>query len=176
MRHRLATVTLSFILLIATGYLFYELPKGFIPSYDAGFLVGFTLAAQDISFDSMKEHQQELNKILLKEPAVDTMMSFTGAGFGQAGNTGIFFIALKPRSQRSESVDQFIDRMRGKLFSVPGILAFMQNPPPIQIGGQLTRAPYQLTLQGADTQEIYSWAPQVEANMRALARLARRQQ
>jgi HAE1 family hydrophobic/amphiphilic exporter-1 len=168
LRHRLATVTVSFILLIATGYLYVVLPKGFIPSYDAGFLVGFTLAAQDISFDSMKEHQHEINKILLKEPAVDTMMSFTGAGFGQAGNTGIFFMALKPRSQRSESVDEFIARMRGKLFGVPGILAFMQNPPPIQIGGQLTRAPYQLTLQGADTKEIYSWAPRVEANMRAL--------
>jgi len=168
LRHRLATVTISFILLIATGYLYVVLPKGFIPSYDAGFLVGFTLAAQDISFDSMKEHQHEINKILLKEPAVDTMMSFTGAGFGQAGNTGIFFMALKPRSQRSESVDEFIARMRGKLFSVPGVLAFMQNPPPIQIGGQLTRAPYQLTLQGADTKEIYSWAPRVEANMRTL--------
>src|SRR5579864_5896830 len=168
LRHRLATVTLSFVLLLATGYLFYDLPKGFIPSYDAGFMFGVTLAAQDISFDSMKEHQHALNTILLKEPAVDTMMSFTGAGFGQAGNTGIFFIALKPRSQRNESVDEFIARMRGKLFSVPGILAFMQNPPPIQIGGQLTRAPYQLTLQGADTKEIYSWAPRVEANMRTL--------
>ena len=168
LRHRLATVTVSFILLIATGYLYVVLPKGFIPSYDAGFLVGFTLAAQDISFDSMKEHQHEINKILLKEPAIDTMMSFTGSGFGQAGNTGVFFIALKPRSQRSESVDEFIARMRGKLFSIPGILAFMQNPPPIQIGGQLTRAPYQLTLQGADTKEIYSWAPRVEANMRTL--------
>ncbi len=168
LRHRLATVNVSFILLIATIYLYVVLPKGFIPSYDAGFLVGFTLAAQDISFDSMKEHQHEINEILLKEPDIDTMMSFTGAGFGQAGNTGIFFIALKPRSERNESVDQFIARMRGKLFSVPGILAFMQNPPPIQIGGQLTRAPYQLTLQGAETKEIYSWAPRVEASMRAL--------
>ncbi len=168
LRHRLATVTVSFVLLIATIYLYVVLPKGFIPSYDAGFVVGFTLAAQDISFDSMKAHQHEINKLLLKEPAVDTMMSFTGAGFGQAGNTGVFFLSLKPRSERSESVDEFIDRMRGRLFSVPGVLAFMQNPPPIQIGGELTRAPYQLTLQGADTKEIYSWAPRVEASMRAL--------
>jgi HAE1 family hydrophobic/amphiphilic exporter-1 len=104
----------------------------------------------------------------MAEPAVESMMSFTGAGFGQAGNTGIFFISLKPRSQRTESVDQFINRMRGKLLSVPGILAFMQNPPPIQIGGEFTRAPYQLTLQGADTKEIYYWAPQIEAKMRGL--------
>jgi HAE1 family hydrophobic/amphiphilic exporter-1 len=116
----------------------------------------------------MKQHQWELNQILLKEPAIESMMSFTGAGFGQAGNTGVFFITMKPRSQRSESVDQFIDRMRGRLFSVPGILAFMQNPPPIQIGGQFSRSPYQLTLQGADTKEIYQWAPQVEAKMRQL--------
>ena len=145
LRHRLATVTLSFILMVATGFLFIDLPKGFIPSYDAGFMFGLTLAAQDISFESMKEHQQALNKILLAEPAVGTMMSFTGAGFGQAGNTGIFFISMKPRSQRSESVDEFIARMRGKLFSVPGILAFMQNPPPIQIGGQFARVGFDLT-------------------------------
>jgi HAE1 family hydrophobic/amphiphilic exporter-1 len=168
LRHRLATVTFSFILLLATLYLFYALPKGFIPSYDAGNLMGFTLAAQDISFDSMKEHQHDLNKILLREPAIDNMMSFTGGGGGLAGNTGVFFITLKPRSQRSESVDQFINRMRGKLFSIPGILAFMQNPPPIQIGGQLTRAPYQLTLQGTDPQEIYRWEPRITAQMRAL--------
>ncbi|MCU1275077.1 MAG: acriflavin resistance protein [Bryobacterales bacterium] len=168
MRHRLATVTLSFILLVATGYLFYILPKGFIPSYDAGRLFGLTMASQDISFDSMVEHQQALNKILLKEPAIRTMMSAAGGGFGQAGNTGFFFISLHPRSERSESVDQFIDRMRGKLLSVPGILAFMQNPPPIQIGAQFTRAPYQLTLQGTETQQIYRWAPQIEARMRQL--------
>jgi HAE1 family hydrophobic/amphiphilic exporter-1 len=168
MRHRLATVTLSFLLLIATGYLFFILPKGFIPSYDAGRLFGLTMAGQDISFDSMVEHQQALNKILLKEPAIYTMMSAAGGGFGQAGNTGFFFITLKPRSQRSESVDQFINRMRGKLSTVPGILAFMQNPPPIQIGAQFTRALYQLTLQGTDTQQMYRWTPQIEARMRQL--------
>ena len=168
LRHRLTTATVALLLLVASGYLFYVLPKGFIPSYDAGSLFGATLGAQDISFEAMKQHQWELNQILLKEPAIESMMSFTGAGFGQAGNTGVFFITMKPRSQRSESVDEFINRMRGKLFSVPGILAFMQNPPPIQIGGQFTRSPYQLTLQGADTKEIYRWAPQVEAKMRQL--------
>jgi HAE1 family hydrophobic/amphiphilic exporter-1 len=168
LRHRPATATVALLLLLASGYLFYVLPKGFIPSYDAGSLFGATLGAQDISFEAMKQHQWELNQILLKEPAIESMMSFTGAGFGQAGNTGVFFITMKPRSQRSESVDEFINRMRGKLFSVPGILAFMQNPPPIQIGGQFTRSPYQLTLQGADTKEIYHWAPQVEAKMRQL--------
>jgi HAE1 family hydrophobic/amphiphilic exporter-1 len=168
MRHRLATVTFSFVLLLATGYLFYDLPKGFIPSYDTGQLFGMTMAAQDISFDSMVEHQEALKRILLKEPAIATMMSAAGGGFGQAGNTGRFFISLKPRSQRNESVDEFIARVRGKLMSVPGILAFMQNPPPIQIGGQFTRAPYQLTLQGTDTQEMYRWSPRIEAGMRQL--------
>ena len=168
LRHRVATVALSLILFVATGYLFYVLPKGFIPSYDAGFMFGITLASQDISFESMKEHQLALNKILLKEPSIETMMSFTGAGFGRAGNTGIFFVAMKPRSQRNESVDEFIAHVRPKLLTVPGILAFMQNPPPIQIGGQIARSPYQLTLQGTDTQEIYRWAPRVESTMRAL--------
>jgi HAE1 family hydrophobic/amphiphilic exporter-1 len=168
LRHRAATMTLFLALLVATGYLFYVLPKGFIPSYDAGQVLGFTLGAQDISFDSMKRHQEALNRILLQEPNVDTMMSFTGAGFGQAGNTGVFFMTLKPRPPRTESVDQFINRMRGKLFGIPGLLAFMQNPPPIQISGQFTRSPYQLTLQGTDPAEIYRWAPQIATRMRGL--------
>ncbi|PYT28094.1 MAG: acriflavine resistance protein B, partial [Acidobacteria bacterium] len=145
------------------------LPKGFIPSQDSGQVLGFTLAAQDISFESMAEHQKVLNAILLKEPAVDTMMSVCGSiGFGGAGNSGIFFIHMKPRSERSESTDEFIARMRGKVNSTPGIMAFMQNPPPITVGGQFTQSLYQLTVQGTDPKEIYRWSPQIEGRIRAL--------
>src|SRR5437879_4795095 len=169
LRHRLATVTFSLVLLVATGYLFYILPKGFIPSQDSGQVLGFTLAAQDISFESMAEHQKVLNAILLKEPAVDTMMSVCGyIGFGGAGNSGIFFIHMKPRSECSESTDEFIARMRGKVNSTPGIMAFMQNPPPITVGGQFTQSLYQLTVQGTDPKEIYRWSPQIEGRIRAL--------
>ncbi|PYT28787.1 MAG: acriflavine resistance protein B, partial [Acidobacteria bacterium] len=169
LRHRVTTVTFSLVLLVATGYLFYILPKGFIPSQDSGQVLGFTLAAQDISFESMAEHQKVLNAILLKEPAVDTMMSVCGSiGFGGAGNSGIFFIHMKPRSERSDSTDEFIARMRGKVNSTPGIMAFMQNPPPITVGGQFTQSLYQLTVQGTDPKEIYRWSPQIESRIRAL--------
>ena len=164
LRHRLTTLVLSFVLLVATGYLFYVLPKGFIPSYDTGQLFGFTEAAQDISFDSMVEHQQALNTILLKEPAVDTMMSFTGGGFGQAGNTGVFFIA--PEAALPAQPSRWISSstgLRPKLCGVPGIHAFCRTRRPSGSAASSRGALYQFTLQGTDTQELYRWAPQIEA-------------
>ena len=118
-------------------------------------MFGLTLAAQDISFESMVEHQQALNEILLAGADRRHHDVVHRQRLRPGRQHRHLLHLMKPRSQRSESVDEFIARMRGKLFGVPGILAFMQNPPPIQIGGQFTRAPYQLTLQGTDTKEIY---------------------
>ena len=77
-------------------------------------------------------------------------------------------MSLKPRSQRKVSVDQFIDRMRPQLFGVPGVMAFMQNPPPITVSGQYSTSVYQLTVQSASLKEIYSWVPRLMERMTAL--------
>lgn len=167
LRHRLTTMAVSGLLLIATGYLFFTMPKGFIPSQDTGFIFGITEAGQDISFDSMVQHQQAVTRIIQDDPNVASTMSIVGSGFG-AGNSGLFFLRLKPRSQRALSVDELIQDLRPKLAQVPGINAFMQNPPPIRIGGQFTKSLYQLTLQGPNLKEMYRWVPQVEAKMREL--------
>jgi HAE1 family hydrophobic/amphiphilic exporter-1 len=163
LRHRFATLMLAFALLGGTVYLFRGMPTGFIPSQDSGAIFGPTMAAQDISFPSMARHQRALADIIQKDPNVDGVFAFAGDG-----NTGIVYVMLKPRSQRSLSVDQVIAELRPKLFSVPGMLAFLQNPPPITITGQESNSVYQLTLQSANLQEIYKWVPQLTAKMQTL--------
>jgi HAE1 family hydrophobic/amphiphilic exporter-1 len=155
LRHGPATMAVAVAVLIATVYLFMTIPKGFLPTEDTGRLFAFTEAGEGISFDAMKKDQLALAHIIAAQPAVESFMSSAGGRRGSGGNTGVFFIRLKPRSERKESVDEFIQRMRGPLSRVPGIRAFMQNPPPIRIGGHLTKSEYQLVLQGSDTDELY---------------------
>ena len=169
LRHRLATLTGSLLVAGATAYLFVITPMGFLPSEDTGFFYGFTMAAQGISFDSMKEHQQKINAIFQAEPNLDAMMSMCPLNFGGFGsNTGIFFAHLKPHPQRRLSTDEVIQELAPKLMSVPGMIAFLQNPPPIQIGGQLTKSRFQFALQGTDTEELYPVSNDFLAKMSAL--------
>jgi hydrophobic/amphiphilic exporter-1 (mainly G- bacteria), HAE1 family len=163
LRHRFATLMVAFALLGGTVYLFRTMPTGFIPSQDSGAIFGPTMAAQDISFPSMARHQRAVADIIQKDPNVDGVFAFAGDG-----NTGIVYVMLKPRSQRALSVDQVIAELRPKLFSVPGMLAFLQNPPPITITGQESNSVYQLTLQSANLQEIYNWVPQLTTKMQSL--------
>ncbi len=156
LRHRFATLMASIVVLVVTGYLFVIIPKGFLPSVDSGFIVGFTLAQQGISYDSMKQHQKVVTGICAADPNVESIMSFSGVGGpSPGGNGGVVFMDLKPEPERKLTTDQVISELRPKLFSVPGVLTFLQNPPPIQIGGQLTRGLYQYTLQSPDTTELY---------------------
>jgi HAE1 family hydrophobic/amphiphilic exporter-1 len=169
LRHRFATLMVSLLLVVATVYLFLKIPKGFLPSEDSGLVVGFTQAQQGISIDAMRKHQQAVVAIVAHDPNIQSTFSLAGAGFaGFAGNSGIFFVHLVPHPKRRLSTDEVIAELRPKLFSVPGIMAFMQNPPPIQIGGRLTKSPYQFTLQSPDTQELYRDVDILEAKMRSL--------
>jgi hydrophobic/amphiphilic exporter-1 (mainly G- bacteria), HAE1 family len=167
--HRLAAMGVLALVLVASGYLFVKIPKGFLPSEDTGSIFTFTQGAEGISFESMKEHQLALGAIVKADPNVEQFMSFVGPrGASSGGNTGILFIRLKARDQRELSVDQVITELRPKLAQVPGIQAFMQNPPPIRIGGQLTKSQYQYTLQGSDTDSLYTAAQTLEGKMREL--------
>ena len=170
--HRRATMIVSGVILVATVFLFKIMPTGFLPSEDTGALFITTEAAQGISFDSMKQHQQALAAIVLKDENVEGFMSSMGAGGSSvSGNQGRIFMKLKPRSKRKLHVDQVIQKFRPLLAQVPGIQAFPQNPPPIRIGGTLTKSLYQLTLQSPDTAELYEFAPKLEAKMRELPML-----
>jgi HAE1 family hydrophobic/amphiphilic exporter-1 len=171
LRHRRATMAVLLALLIGTAWLFLVIPAGFLPSEDTGSVFMFTEAQQGISFEAMKAHQMALTAIVLKNPHVDNVMTSVGAGGPNATlNTGRLFLRLKPRRTRPH-VDEIIQELGPRLATVPGIRAFMQNLPPIRIGGQLTKSQYQFTLQGPDTKELYEHAPQLEASLRALPEL-----
>ncbi len=169
LKYRLATLVLSLVLLVATGYLFVIVPKGFLPSEDTSQIFGFTEGAQGISFDDMAQHQKAVAAIVTQDSNIDSFMSSVGAGGpNTAGNTGRLFMRLKPRKERSLSADEVIEELRPKLAVVPGMRVYLQNLPPIRIGGQLTKSQYQFTLQSPDTDELYRGATQLETELRKL--------
>ncbi len=170
LRHRPATMVFSALTLVLTVFLFVKMPKGFLPSEDTSQIFTFTEAAEGISYDAMVEHQQKLAEIVRQDPNVEAFMSGVGGVGSISGgvNTGRLFIKLKSRSERRMHVDQVIEELRPKLGVVPGIRAYMQNLPPLRIGGQLTKSQYQFTLQSPDTGELYRYAPLLEAKVREL--------
>jgi hydrophobic/amphiphilic exporter-1 (mainly G- bacteria), HAE1 family len=163
LRHRLATVLFAGALLVGSAYLFMTMPTGFIPSQDAGILQGATLAGQDISFESMAKHQRAVADLVQADPNTDGVFAFASAS-----NQGFLFLHLKPRTQRSLSINQVLGELRAKVAAVPGVMTFLQNPPPITIGGQNTNSVYQMTLQSSDLEEIYVWVPRLLARMKGL--------
>jgi len=169
LNHRLATIVISNMIFAVTIYLFVIFSYGFLPSEDINQILGFTEAAQGISFESMKQHQLAVMEIVGQDPNVDSFSSTAGAGGpSSTGNLGRIFISLKPRSERKLNADEVIQKLRPKLATVPGIQVFLQNPPPIRLGGQLTKAQYQFTLQSPEIQELYEHAPKLEAMIREL--------
>ena len=169
LNHRLATIIVSNLIFIVTVLLFMTFSYGFLPSEDIGQIFGFTEAAQGISFESMKKHQLAVMEIVRQDPNVDSFVSTAGAGGPSlTGNLGRIFVNLKPRSQRKLNADEIIQELRPKLAKIPGIQAFLQNPPPIRIGGQLTKGQYQFTLQSPEIKELYEYAPKLEAKIREL--------
>ena len=163
LRHPFATVVFATAMLGGTVYLFLTMPTGFIPSQDTGFIQGATLASQDISFESMAKHQRAVGDILEHDPNVEQIGAFAGDS-----NQGFIFAMMKPRPGRKLNVDQVMMELRGSLSSVPGVMVFLQNPPPITINGQNTNSAYQMTLQSANLQEIYQWVPRLLGQMRGL--------
>ena len=167
-----SVMVFSAALLVATVYLFIVIPKGFLPSEDNGRLFAFTEAAQDISFEEMAKHQRAVAAILRQHPDVVSFSSSIGAdGRNATPNAGRIFMRLRDRPQRRKTPEELIEELRPKLAEVPGIRVFLQNLPPIQIGGMFTKSLYQYTLQGSDTEELYRVAPLIESKMRALPEL-----
>ena len=155
---------------VATGIVFARMPKGFLPAEDTGQIFCFTEAAQDISFDAMAALQQQTAEIIRRNPNVQGVMSFIGAsGNNPSLNRGRIFVTLKPHAERV-SADEVIRQLRTELSRLVGIKAFMQNIPTIRIG-LLTKSPYQYTLRGASTEELYRWVPRVEERLRAIPSL-----
>ena len=153
-------------------YLFMIIPKGFFPQQDTGRMSGRTLAAQDISFPAMRLKQRELAQMVLDDPAIYSVTAFAGGG-RNSNNMGFMFISLKDLDQRPGrvSADQVVARLRGKLSSVPGAVLYLQVNQDIQVGGRGSAAQFQYTLSDENLNELNSWAPLLQARMKAMPEL-----
>ncbi len=163
LRHSIATMLVAAAMLVGTIYLFMTMPTGFIPSQDSGFIFGVTMAGQDISYTSMAQRQRAVADILQADPNVENAVTFA-----TDSNSAFLFSKLKDRDKRALSVDETIDSLRPRLAQVPGIMTFLQNPPPITINGQFTTSIYQMTVQSVNLQEIYEWVPRITDKIRTL--------
>ena len=143
-------------------YLFSIAHFDFFPQQDTGRLGGQTVAAQDISFPAMRDKQRQLAQMTIEDPAVRSVTAFAGGGRG-SNNTGFMFIALKPLNQRPGrvSADQVVNRLRGKLSSVPGAILYLQAQQEFQSGGRGSAAQYQYTLSDESLEELNAWAPRL---------------
>ncbi|MCG6875988.1 MAG: efflux RND transporter permease subunit [Betaproteobacteria bacterium] len=163
-----AMMTVFLAIVVATGFLFAKMPKGFLPSEDNGQIFGFVEAAQDISYDAMSGLTRQVADIIRKDPNVQSVNAFIGAtAFSPSLNIGRMIINLKPRAERKK-VEDVIRELRPKVGGIPGTRVFMQNLPAIRIGGRVTKSEYQYVLQGTDTEELYHWVPIIEAKLRTL--------
>jgi len=143
--------------------LFVIVPKGFFPQQDTGRIIGSLQADQSISFQSMSVKLKQLIDIVRADPAVDTVVGFTGVGSGGGFaqiNTGTLFVSLKPISQRV-SVDEVIARLRPKLAQVPGGRLYLAAVQDLRAGGRQSNAQYQYTLQSENVQDLYTWTPKL---------------
>ncbi|MES1256674.1 MAG: efflux RND transporter permease subunit [Acidobacteriota bacterium] len=172
LRYRAATMAFSLALIVATGYLFTIVPKGFLPSEDLNRINVNTEGSPGVGYEEMVRHQAQVAAILDQDPNIMAFSTSVGFGRGATGtNQGSLNIELFPRSQRRMSADDIMQALRPKLSQIPGLRVFMTNPPPITVGARGARALYQLTLQDSDTSELYQWAPVLEEKMRAVAGL-----
>jgi len=160
MKHRRLTLGVALATFVATIVLFVIIPKGFFPDEDTNQIFAITEGAQDISFEAMKAHQQQCAAIVAANPNVAAYMSSVGvSGPNVTGNSGRIFMRLKERSERKQSANEIIQDLRRQFATVPGINVYLQNPPLIRVGGTLTKALYQFSLQDTDTQELFKWTP-----------------
>ncbi len=151
--HKDASMVFSALILVSTIYLFYAIPKGFLPSEDRSQIVGSTEAVEGISYKDMFAHQQAVAAVIQTKPEVSSFMSRSSGG-----NTGFLMMRLKPKSEREHSADELIQIWRSSLNQIPGIKVYLQNPPSISLGGRSSRSMYQFTLQSPDTEEMYKYA------------------
>jgi len=146
-------------------------PKGFFPQQDTGWVIGNIEADQTISFQLMHRKLQQFTAIIQRDPAVSTVVGFTGGGQTQA-NSGFVFMSLKPLQERKVSADLVIERLRSQLAEVAGATLFLQAVQDFGAGGRATKAQFQYTLQADSVEQLYSWAPRVLAELQKKPQLA----
>jgi len=168
------TITLLVALgtLVLTVFLYIIIPKGFFPVQDTGVIQGISQAPETISFDAMAEKQQELAKVILADPSVQSLSSFIGAdGTNTTLNSGRMSINLKPLAQRNFNASDLIRRLQSKLQNVQGISLYMQPVQNITVDDRVSRTQYQYTLEDPDANELNDWTNRFVTKLKTLPQL-----
>jgi multidrug efflux pump len=174
----LSAAFVTFLTLVAAialnFYLYVHVPKGFFPQQDNGRLMGAIQADQDTSFQAMNKTLREMSKIVVADPAVDTVEGFMGGG-GPGGsgqlNSARMFIALKPPAVRKINADLVIQRLRPKLGRVPGATLYLQAAQDIRVGGRFGASQYQFTMRGDNLKDLQSFGPRMLRELRTLPQI-----
>jgi multidrug efflux pump len=169
--HSVLVLFVSIVTLGLNIYLYVIVPKDFFPQQDVGRLNGNIIADQDTSFQAMKQKISQLAAIVQKDPAVSSVLAFTGGGGGTTTNTGRVFIALKPVGERTATAEQVINRLRPKLAVVPGATLVLQANQDVRIGGRQSAGQYQYTLQSDSLPELNHWGPILLKSMKGIRQL-----
>jgi len=168
--HRLPVLLVTLATIGFTVYLYVVIPKGFFPSQDTGRLSGNVQGAQDTSFDALITKLKQFMRIVEKDPAVESVISFTGGGRG-GGNSASMFVTLKPLDVRKASAQEIIARLRPKTSHIPGAQLFLTAVQDVRVGGRQSNAEYQYTLQGDNVADVMSWAPKLSKAMQKMKEL-----
>ncbi len=172
LRHQPMTLLITVGTLVVTIILFMIVPKGFFPVQDTGVILGVSEAPQNVSFDAMSDRQQALAKVILRDPAVESLSSFIGIdGINTTLNSGRIQINLKPADQRSANAVEVIRRLQPKLSQVEGITLYMQPVQDLTVEDRVSRTQYQYTLEDTDANELNTWTDRLVAKLRSLPEL-----
>jgi hydrophobe/amphiphile efflux-1 (HAE1) family protein len=171
-RHQLAALMATLLLMVATGYLYVKMPKGFFPQQDTGFIFGELDVREDSSLAQTDRIRRQVVNIVTHDPGVEGVFSYDGATpYNPAENTARIFWGLKPYDERDANAGQIIARLRQKVAAIQGAKFFMQVPQNITVGGRLSRTQYQYTLTDTNNDELNHWAPILEKEMKKLPAL-----
>ena len=173
LKYQTITLLVALGTLVLTVFLYIVIPKGFFPTQDTGVIQGISQAPQSISFTAMAQRQQDLAKVILADPAVESLSSFIGAdGTNTTLNSGRFSINLKPLDQRDRSAADVIRRLKGSLAKVQGITLYMQPVQNITVDDRVSRTQFQYTLEDPDINELNQWTNKFVARLHQLPELA----
>jgi multidrug efflux pump len=172
LKHQTATLFVTFGTLVLTLFLYIIVPKGFFPVQDTGVILGISEAPDNISFDAMSSHQQELVKVILQDKDVESLSSFIGVdGTNTTPNSGRIQINLKPRDQRTSDASAIIRRLQPELAKVDGITLYMQPVQDLTVEDRVSRTQFQYSIEDADAQELSQWTPKLVDRLRSAPEL-----
>ena len=169
---RFSTLAIFFLSLVATGYLYVEIPKGFFPPQDTGVIQGVTVAAESVSFEAMGRHQQEVAAAVLKDPDVQSLSSFIGVdGSNITQNVGRMLINLKPHAARKSTAVEVARRLKDETSGIVGIALYLQSVQDLTIDTEVSATQYQLTLENPDFAALSKWTDTVTTRLSTVAQV-----